>query len=366
MGRTVLHQRHLDAGARFSDFAGWELPLSFEGTVAEHLAVRSGLGVFDVSHLGTVRIEGPSASAVVAATFTNDPARLVDGQGQYTLLCAPEGGIVDDLLVYRLAADRFLAVPNAANTDAVLSVLGAAVEGPGVDVRIQRDPPDRALIALQGPDALEVATRVLDRLGAGDVVTDLAYLGVRETLLAGTAEPVVVCRSGYTGERGVELVVPAAGALVVWDALVDAGARPCGLGARDTLRLEMGYPLHGSELSVHVRPDEAGLSWAVRAEGRSFPGRDALQVAGPPARRAVGLVTEERRPARGGMRVLQGGREVGRVTSGTFSPTLGHGIALALVSAHVGVGAVVDVDVRGAMVVHEVVRPPFVDRDPRR
>ena len=366
MRRTVLHDRHRTAGARLAGFAGWELPLAFAGTVAEHHAVRSGAGVFDVSHLGTVRISGPGAAAVVDATFTNDPARLLDARGQYTLLCDAAGGIVDDLLVHRLGATRFLAVPNAANTDAVLRALEASRARLGLDARIERDAPDRALLAVQGPDALEVAAVVLGRLGAIDAVADLPYLGVREARLDGATAPVVVCRTGYTGERGVELIVPAGTAVAVWDGLVGAGAEPCGLGARDTLRMEMGYPLHGNELSTEVRPDEAGLGWAVRPDGRDFPGRDALLAVAPPARRAIGLVTRQRRPARRGMRVLVGDREVGTVTSGTFSPTLEHGIALALVEVGLDVGALVEVDVRGTPIRHELVQPPFVDRDPRR
>lgn len=362
---TALHPRHLAAGARMADFAGWELPLSFAGTVAEHEAVRERAGAFDVSHLGTVWVEGPDAAAVVDATFTNDPDRLTDGRGQYTLLCDERGGVVDDLIVSRLAADRWLAVPNAANAPAVTAALAASCERLGASATARVDGPERALVAVQGPDALPLVDAALVALGLAPVCAGLAYLGL-SVLEEGGSTPMVVSRTGYTGERGVEVVVPAARAVATWDALLAAGAAPCGLGARDTLRLEMGYPLHGNELSTDVRPDEAGLSWAVRTEGRAFPGRDALHDAPPPSRRAVGLVTRERRPARRGMRVVAGGGDVGVVTSGTFSPTLGHGIALALVDASVADGDRVEVDVRGSAVAHDVVRPPFVDRDPRR
>lgn len=365
MRRTVLHDRHVGAGARLADFAGWELPLSYAGTVAEHLAVRGRLGVFDVSHLGTVHVEGPGAADVVAATLTNDPGRLVDGRGQYTLLCDDDGGIVDDLLVYRLDGGRFLVVPNAANTPAVVAALEAAADR-GAAAATVVTATERALLAVQGPEALDLAGRVLASLGGPGAVEGLPYLGIREVHLADEDAPVIVCRSGYTGERGVELVVPASIAGAVWDALLAAEAEPCGLGARDTLRLEMGYPLHGNELSTAVRPDEAGLSWAVRTEGRAFPGRERLHAPPPPARRAVGLLADERRPARSGMRVFAGGDDVGVVTSGTFSPTLERGIALALVDASIEDGIEVEVDVRGARVLHRVVRPPFVDRDPRR
>jgi aminomethyltransferase len=369
MRRTVLHGRHVAAGARLADFAGWELPLAFAGTVAEHRAVRERVGVFDVSHLGSVHIEGPGADAIVDATLTNDPARLGDGEGQYTLLCDEHGGIVDDLLLYRFDATRFLAVPNAANTAAVAGALEAAGRAVDADAHVRTDAPDRALLAVQGPDALDVTAAVLSTLGAPGALDGLAYLGIREVVTAVADAPLIVCRSGYTGERGVELVAPAELAPALWDALIEAGVEPCGLGARDTLRLEMGYPLHGNELSLDVRPDEAGLLWAVRPVGRAFPGQgvlaDAAEAAAP-SRRSVGLVTDGRRPARAGMRVLAGGRDVGVVTSGTFSPTLEHGIALALVDAGIPVGTTVEVDLRGTIVPHEVVRPPFVERDPRR
>lgn len=366
-GRTVLADRHAARGARTAPFAGWELPLAFAGTLEEHAAVRADVGAFDVSHLGAVWVEGPGASAVVDATFTNDAARLGDGQGQYTLLCDGAGGIVDDLLVFRVGPTRWLAMPNAANAADVVAALETSAAAAGASARIGAPHGDRAIVAVQGPRALAVVGEVLATRGAGGSVDGLAYLGVREVEVDGDAScaRVVVCRSGYTGERGAELVVPGALAPGLWDDLLEAGAAPCGLGARDTLRLEMGYPLHGDELSTAVRPAEAQLGWAVRPAGRTFPGRDALTDAAPPTRLLWGLLADGRRPARGGMTVLREGRVVGRTTSGTVSPTLGRGIALAFLEAPVGPGDRVEVDVRGQAVAHEVVRTPFVDRDPR-
>jgi len=364
--RTALADRHVALGARMAPFAGWDMPLSYEGTLAEHAAVREDVGVFDVSHLGTVWVEGDDASALIDATFTNDPARLADAGGQYSLLCDEHGGIVDDLLVYRLDVRRWLVVPNASNTRAVVDALvGRARDRRLDDVDVRDESTAWAILAVQGPNALPLVDAVLaDRVPSGAVLA-LPYLGVREVAAVSHTAGLVVCRSGYTGERGIEVVVPGHDAGPLWDALLDAGARPCGLGARDTLRLEMGYPLHGNDLSTAMRPDEAGLLWAVRGAQRSFPGRDAIAEASAPTRRLRGLATTSRRPARAGQTVLVDDRAVGTTTSGGFSPTLEHGIALAYLDAGLDEGDEVDVDVRGERIAHRVVRPPFVDRDPR-
>ena len=366
MLRTALADRHVALGARMAPFAGWEMPLSYAGTLTEHAAVREDVGVFDVSHLGTVWVEGDDASALVDATFTNDSARLTDASGQYSLLCDERGGIVDDLLVYRLDGRRWLVVPNAANTPAVVAALIARARDRGlVDVEVRDESTAWAILAVQGPNALPLVDAILaGRAAAGSVVA-LPYLGVHEVTGASDADDLIVCRSGYTGERGVEVVLRAEDATALWDALLAGGAVPSGLGARDTLRLEMGYPLHGNDLSTSTRPDVAGLAWAVRCEGRSFPGRDVLADAAAPTRRLRGLTTTSRRPARAEQTVFVADRVVGTTTSGGFSPTLGHGIALAYLDADVAEGDEVDVDVRGERIAHRVVRPPFVDRDPR-
>ena len=360
---TPLTSRHEAAGAKMAPFAGWSMPLQYAGTVTEHEAVRTGVGVFDVSHLGTVFVTGGDAGAVIAASFTNDPSGLSDGASQYTLCCDERGGIIDDLIVYRLAGDRWMTVPNAANTAAVVGRLQEQARGHDVEVADQSR--DWAILAVQGPASLTALAGALDALGCGVDPTAVPYLGVVETSVADV--PVLLCRTGYTGEIGAELVVGAAGAAAVWDALLAAGAQPCGLGARDTLRLEMGYPLHGNDLSTEVLPHEARLTWAVKLDHGDFIGRDALLAAkeAGPDRRLWGLRGASRRPPRAGMRVLDGDREVGTVTSGSFSPTAQVGIGLALLSADIEPGAEVGVDVRGTTVPFEVIRPPFVDRDPK-
>lgn len=363
---TALTAQHTAAGARMAAFAGWSMPLRFAGTLTEHDAVRSDVGVFDVSHLGTVWIEGAQAEAVVASACTNDPSRLSDGGSQYTLCCDERGGVVDDLIVYRLSEHRFVAVPNAANTAAVTAALRAGADDRDATVRDASTA--WAVLAVQGPRALVVADEVLGSLGAtGAPATSTPVLGVRPVTLAGGE--VLLCRTGYTGERGVELLVPDALAPTVWEALSGAGVTPCGLAARDTLRLEMGYPLHGNELSTARDPYAARLGWAVKLERDDFRGRAALVAAKGrgPSERLWGLVASGRRPARAGLAVLRTGTDevVGHTTSGSLSPTLGVPLALAYLPAAFGPGDRVELDVRGHRTDAEVVRPPFVDRDPR-
>jgi len=363
---TALTAHHRAAGAKLAAFAGWSMPISFTGTLAEHRAVRDDVGAFDVSHLGTVWIEGPDAAEVVSASFTNDPHRLTDGSSQYTLCCDEDGGIVDDLIVYRLAAERFVAVPNAANTAAVVAALTVAAHDRAAWLTDATT--DWAVLAVQGPRSLAVTDQVLATLGAaGSPATATDPLGVVTVELRGAA--LLLCRTGYTGERGVELLVPGELAVLVWEALASAGVVACGLGARDTLRLEMGYPLHGNELSTSRTPYEARLGWAVRLDRGAFRGRDALVAAKEqgPAQRLWGLIAEGRRPARAGLEVRRPGTDevVGTTTSGSLSPTLGVPIALAYLDVDLEPGAQVELDVRGHPTGAEVVRPPFVARDPK-
>jgi aminomethyltransferase len=362
--RTALTDLHVDAGAVMAPFAGWSMPLRFAGTIAEHEAVRTAVGAFDVSHLGTVWLEGPDACEVIAASVTNDPTTLRDLSSQYTLCCDDAGGIVDDLIVYRLGRDRWLTMPNAANTAAVVAALTAAAEGR--DVQVRDESRDWAVLAVQGPGAMGLLDGLdLDLVGLCDVASDVAYLQLAELALDG--ERGVLARTGYTGEPGAELLVPNAVAPELWTRLLAAGAEPCGLGARDTLRLEMGYPLHGNELSTDVNPYEARLGWAVKLDRGPFRGQAALRTAkeAGATRRLLGLRTDGRRLARSGMRVVRDGADVGQVTSGGFSPTLERGIALAYLDTGIEPGDEVAVDVRGTPLPFEVVRPPFVDRDPR-
>lgn len=374
---SPLAARHASLGATMAPFAGWSMPIRYGSIADEHRAVREAVGVFDVSHLGTVTVTGPDALDVVAASFTNDPARLADGASQYTLCCADDGGIIDDLIVYRLGPEQWFAVPNAANTAAVTATLQAAAADR--DAEVADVGAQWAVLAVQGPDALELVDRVLASRGTGDrAASATPHLGVTVCTLQADADVdavtgadrLVLARTGYTGERGVELLVPAPAAPALFDALLEAGASPCGLGARDTLRLEVGYPLHGNELSREVDPYTARLGWAVKLdredEPRDFPGAAALRAmrAAGPSRRLLGLRVEGRRPARAGMPVLDGDVAIGTVTSGTVSPTLGTVIALARLPVELEPGHRVRVDIRGQQVDAEVVRPPFVARDP--
>jgi aminomethyltransferase len=356
--RSPLHERHVELGARLADFGGWEMPIEYPGggVLKEHAAVREAVGVFDVSHLGKATLVGPGAAAHVDATLTNALDRIGPGQAQYTLCCNDSGGVVDDLIAYLVSADEVFLVPNAANTAEVVRRLAATAPA-GVDVTNRHR--EYGVVAVQGPRSAEL----LDRLS---LPSRHAYMSWVDARLDGV--PVRVCRTGYTGEHGYELVPPWDGTVAVWDALLVAGAelgaRPCGLGARDTLRTEMGYPLHGQDLSPSITPVQARVGWAVGWDKPAFWGRDALlaERAAGPARVLRGLLAEDRGIPRPHMAVLDasGPRTVGEVTSGTFSPTLRQGIGLALLDRSVDEGATVTVDVRGRPSVMTVVRPPFV------
>jgi aminomethyltransferase len=359
--QSPLHDRHVALGAKFAEFGGWEMPLEYAGVLKEHAAVRDAVGVFDVSHLGKVVVRGEGAEEYVNATLSNDLGRIGTGRAQYTLCCDAEtGGIVDDLIVYLLDDDHLLLVPNAANTAEVVRRLEA--DKPDA-VTITDHHETHAVLAVQGTKSDEV----LDAIG---FPTGHEYMSFVQHPHAG--ELVVVCRTGYTGERGYELIVPNAAAGSVWDELMGAGApyaiQPCGLGSRDTLRTEMGYPLHGQDISLKVTPNQARLGWAVGWRKPAFWGREALlaeKEAGPLVR-LNGLVATGRGIARPGMRVLLTRDFVaGEVTSGTFSPTLRKGIALALLNHQIADGAEVTVDVRGRPETFTVTRPPFVKTDVR-
>ncbi len=357
---SPLHDRHAALGARSAPFAGWEMPLQYEGVLAEHEAVRTGVGVFDVSHLGTVLLDGPDAQAVVAATFTNDPSVLTDGRSQYTLCATEQGGIVDDCIVYRLAEERWVVIPNASNTVAVVGDLHAAAGDR--DVRIADRSREYAILAVQGPEALDLAKAV-----TGVDAEAMPFQAIATFALPGDDEGEGwLCRTGYTGEVGVELVVPNAAAGPIWDAVVGGGAVPCGLGARDTLRLEMGYPLHGNDIDTTTSPYEARLGWAVKLDRDEFRGRHALVAAkaAGPKRRLFGLLGEGRRPLRAGLEVLRGDEKVGTVTSGGFAPSRGVGIGLAYLDDPIGPGEHLEVDVRGKRQPVEVVKPPFLQKSP--
>ncbi|MFT6804372.1 MAG: aminomethyltransferase [Nitriliruptoraceae bacterium] len=352
-----LADRHATAATKVGAFAGWEMPIVFEGTIAEHTAVREAVGVFDVSHLGTLFLTGAGATAAIDGSFTNNASSLTDGGSQYTLCATEDGGVIDDLIIYRHTADRWMVIPNASNTAAVLARLQQVA---GDDVQIEDASQTWAVLAVQGPKAFALVEATLG-------VDPSTLLFAQHTVTHIDGSPVVVCRTGYTGEQGVELVCPAAVAGGVWDALVAGGAVRCGLAARDTLRLEMGYPLHGNELSVDISPYEARSGWAVKLPDRSFVGRDALVAAkaAGPSRRLWGLVGDSRRPPRAGMDVSVNGTVVGVVTSGSFSPTRGVGIGLGLLASSVEAGEIATVDVRGTDVAFTVTSPPMVNSNPR-
>ena len=354
--QSALHDRHVALGAKLAEFGGWEMPLEYTGVVKEHTAVREAVGVFDVSHLGKVVVRGPGAAALINSTLTNDLAKIAPGKAQYTLCCDPEtGGIVDDLIVYLHSDERVFLVPNAANTAEVVRRLAA--EAPdGIEIDDNHD--THSILAVQGPRSDEL-------LQAAGLPVGHEYMSFVEAEFDGT--PVVVCRTGYTGERGYELVVPDEVVGLLWDTLFAAGEQygvtACGLGARDTLRTEMGYPLHGQDITRDVTPNEARLGWAVGWKKDRFWGRSVLleeKEAGP-RRLLRGLVATGRGIPRPGMRVLLvSDVPLGEVTSGTFSPTLRKGIGLALIAAQVGEGQEVSVDVRGRREVFTVTRLPFV------
>lgn len=351
---SPLHDRHVAAGAKFAAFGGWDMPLEYAGggVLAEHAAVRSDVGVFDVSHLGKARVTGPGAADFVNACLTNDLGRIAPGQAQYTLCCDDaSGGVVDDLIAYLVSPDEVFLIPNAANTAEVVRRLAAAAPE---SVTVGNEHERWAILAVQGPRSAEV-------LAGLKLPTEHGYMSFAAAVLDGVE--IIVCRTGYTGEHGYELVVPATDAGPVWDAIVAAGAPPCGLGARDTLRTEMGYPLHGQDLSLAITPVQARAGWAVGWNKPAFWGRDALlaEKAAGPRRTLRGLLLTGRGVPRGHMTVYADGTVVGETTSGTFSPTRRVGIALALLAPSVADGATVEVDVRGRRIPATVVKPPFVE-----
>ena len=354
---SPLHDRHVALGAKFSGFGGWQMPLEYpSGVLKEHAAVREAVGLFDVSHLGKIDVRGEGAVAYLDTCLTNDLGRIGSGQAQYTLACDPgTGGIVDDLIAYRHSDDHVLLVPNASNT-AVL--LGRLQDGAPQGVRITDQHRTHVVLAVQGLRSEEVLRSV-------GLPVDHDYMSVREASYDGA--PVVVCRTGYTGERGFELIAGHDVAHALWDALVAAGEPigmlACGLGARDTLRTEMGYPLHGQDISPDVTPNQARLGWAVGWSKPSFWGREPLVAEKEAGTRVTlrGLVAQGRGIARPGMSVkVTRDLPIGTVTSGTFSPTLRKGVALARINSQIQLGAEVLVDVRGREETFVVTRPPFV------
>ena len=357
---TGLIEQHRTLGAKLTDFGGWLMPLEYSGVIAEHTAVRTAAGMFDVSHMCPVQVSGPGAHDFANLMFTNDIGRITTGQAQYSLLCDESGGIVDDLLVYRGDTDEFHIIANAGNGATVVEILRANAPA-GIVVDDRR--PVSVIIAVQGP-------RSQESLAAAGISVELEYMS-STVIHHATWGFLVVSRTGYTGEKGYEVIIGRDHGPALWDALAGAGVAPCGLGARDTLRLEMGYPLHGNDISLQINPVQARLGWAIGWDKADFRGKAALasvKAAGPThLLRGIRLI--DRGVPRSHMNVvLEGAGDpeiVGETTSGGFGPTIGCGIALALVRADIKPSAIVCIDVRGRLIKGEVVNPPFVVTDPR-
>ena len=365
---SPLFDWHSQVGAKLADFGGWQMPIEYPkaigsstpgGVIAEHGAVREFVGIFDVSHLGKIEVSGVGALLFLNRIFTNDLDRVGHGSAQYNLLCDESGGVIDDLIIYRYNEEKFFLVPNAANCAAVFAVLEAAND---LGLNIKNAHHDFGVLAVQGPRSKELLALV-------GIAVDLEYMAFTEITVPGHDElgPVIICRTGYTGEFGYELIPTWSSTVPLWELLVAAlsqvEGRVCGLGARDTLRTEMGYPLHGHELSLEITPLQANAGWAVALGKSHFHGHDSLAAekrTGVP-RILRGLLAQDRGIPRGGMKVLDArGHVVGEVTSGTFSPTLKVGIGLALLLPSIPLDSELVIDLRGRSSVVKVVRPPFV------
>lgn len=363
--RTALYNAHLSANARIVEFAGWAMPIQYNSILEEHRTVRSSVGIFDVSHMGRVYITGDRTREFLQRVLVSDVTKLGPGAAQYTFLCNEDGGILDDAVLYMLEEQRYLLVCNAANTPADLAWLERLLPatGPSTKLRTGVEMDDRTartvMMAVQGPQAAPL----LKSLIGGTLVDRIEYFKSANVSLHGMQ--ALLSRTGYTGEDGFEIVIAAEGGEEVWNLLVERGARPCGLGSRDTLRLEACLPLHGSDIGPDVNPFEAGLGWVVDLEKGDFLSRPALEEAKRkgPAKRLVALELLERAIPRHGYSVINNDQAVGTITSGGFSPTLEKGIALAYVPAGLSkVGIQLEVDIRGKQVKAAVARRPFYRR----
>ena len=363
--KTSLHAKHAELGASFTDFGGWDMPLKYGSELAEHKAVRATAGLFDLSHMGEVWVEGPQAATFLNSALAGNMAVMKVGKAKYSVICAEDGGIIDDLITYRRGEEKFLVVPNAGNAPVVAAAL--AERAKGFDVVVTDASDETSLIAVQGPAAVAILHEVADAANQA-LVTEMLYYAADEATIAGI--DVLLARTGYTGEDGFELYVPNAQAAELWDALMNAGANhgliPAGLACRDSLRLEAGMPLYGNELSLEGNPFEANLGPIVSfKKEENFTGRTALEaIKAEGAKKVlVGLKGLGRRAGRGGYPVSVDGVQIGAVTSGQPSPTLGYPVALAYVEPqHAEIGTQVDVDLRGKPEAFEVVALPFYTR----
>jgi aminomethyltransferase len=371
---TALYEQHRKAGASFTDFGGWQMPLKYNSELAEHHAVRNAAGLFDLSHMGEVWVTGPQAAAFLDYALAGKLSAVAVGKAKYSLICDADGGIIDDLISYRRADDRYLVVPNAGNAAVVAAALRDRAAG--FDVVVEDASAETSLIAVQGPKAQAI---LLELVPADQhaLVTELKYYAAVEAGVAvnGSVQDLLIARTGYTGEDGFEIYIPNVDAPALWEALLAAGEEhgliPAGLAARDSLRLEAGMPLYGNELSRHVNAYAAGLGPVVSlAKESDFVGKEALAaikaagVGSTVGQKLVGLKGTGRRAARAHYPVLQDGTLVGEVTSGQPSPTLGYPVAMAYVAVeHSAPGTVLDIDLRGKPERFEVVELPFYKRN---
>ncbi len=372
---TALYEEHKKAGASFTDFGGWQMPLKYESELAEHHAVRNAAGLFDLSHMGEVWVTGPDAAAFLDYALAGKLSAVAVGKAKYSLICQEDGGIIDDLISYRRGEDKYLVVPNAGNAAVVAAALaeraGSAQEG-GFDVTVEDVSAETSLIAVQGPNA-ETILLTLVPAEQHSLVTDLKYYAAVEVQING--QDLLLARTGYTGEDGFEIYIPNEDAAALWEALLETGASrgliPAGLACRDSLRLEAGMPLYGNELSREGNPYAAGVGPVVSlAKESDFVGKAALselKAAGTGSttgRKLVGLKGLGRRAGRSHYPVLKDGNVVGEVTSGQPSPTLGYPIAMAYVDVeHAAPGTALDIDLRGKAEPFEVVALPFYKRE---
>ena len=349
---TPLHATHVAAGARMVDFAGWDMPVNYGSQIEEHHAVRRDAGMFDVSHMLALDLAGAGSKSFLRGLIANDVAKLVEpGKALYSCMLTPEGGVIDDLIVYRFSDADYRIVVNAGIADKDVAWMRQRIAATGANVTLQARR-DLAMIAVQGPRAIERATAALPELSTAN--------GVPAPFVGARVGDLLIARTGYTGEDGLEIAVPASRAEAMWNALAAAGVRPCGLGARDTLRLEAGMNLYGQDMDEDVSPLNAGLSWTVdmRDEARNFVGRAALQAT-PASQRLLGLILEDKGVLRSHVKIFTAAGE-GETTSGGFSPTLEKSIAFARVPLATQPGEAVEVDIRGKRLKARTVKLPFV------
>lgn len=357
MKRTPLYDEHVKAGAKLVEFAGWEMPVRYNGIVAEHQSVRNEVGLFDVSHMGEIWVRGPEAEAAVNSLTTNDVRKLKDGKAQYSAILNEEGGVIDDIIVYRVSQGRYLICVNASNADADFAWMKSKNK---FDAEIDNASAAFGQIAVQGPKAVALVQNLIPSMK----VSDIAYFHFAECVMLGV--DVILARTGYTGEDGFEIFVPAAETSKIWQRLLAEGAVPCGLGARDSLRLEAALPLHGHELGTDISALESGIGWVVKLDKGDFIGREPLakqKAAGIP-RMLVGFEIVVPGIARQGDKVFSAdGQEIGIATSGSKTPTVNRSIGMAFVKSEAAkVGTPLQLQVRGNMLAAKVIEKPFYKR----